>query len=254
MSAEIKPQAKAVRILVVDDQAGMRVTMQKILAKNGYEVVLAEDGTQALKAVAAQKIDVIFMDIKMPGLSGVETFLKIKQINPKLPVIMMTAFAVEEEIRRAIQNGAYCVVNKPFDMNRVLELISACLDQRSLVLVVDDEVHQRQLMTDVLSMHNFRVVTVETGEACMRALSEKGFQVILLDMNLPGIDGLEVLRQVKSIRPDVPVIMISANSEDQLLQKALSAGSMAYLRKPFSIEHLLKLLDQARAKLAGGKP
>ena len=84
-----------IKILVVDDQAGMRLTMKGILTRRGYDVTVAEDGAKALEAVKSMKFRIIFMDIKMPGMSGVDTFVKIKEINPKATVIMMTAFALD---------------------------------------------------------------------------------------------------------------------------------------------------------------
>ena len=80
-------------ILVVDDQVGMLETFTDILEDRGFNVVTADDGFSAIKRVKAQAFDLIFMDIKMPGINGVQTFREIKKINPKIAVVMMTAYS-----------------------------------------------------------------------------------------------------------------------------------------------------------------
>src|SRR5207245_6684562 len=102
-------------------------------SKKGYRVSVAADGTKALEMARQTPFRVIFMDIKMPGMSGVETFIKIKEINPGATVIMMTGFAVEDDVKRAIQEGAYAVIYKPFDMDKILSIVEECRDGRHLI-------------------------------------------------------------------------------------------------------------------------
>src|SRR5579859_476673 len=90
-----------VSILVVDDQSGIRLTLKGILGKRGYKVAIAESGEQAIEAVRKEHFQLILMDIKMPGISGVDAFIQIKEIAPDTTVILMTAYAMEAEIRRA---------------------------------------------------------------------------------------------------------------------------------------------------------
>lgn len=238
---EVKEMAK---ILVVDDQAGMRLTLKGILGKKGYRVSLAESGEAALEAVKAEDFRVIFMDIKMPGLSGVDALVKIKAMKPKTAVIMMTAYALEDDIRRAIREGAYTVLNKPFDMERILDIITDCLENRTLVMVVDDRIQDRNLLKTVLEQRGYRVVDVETGEECIKQLRERKFQIVLLDVKLPGIDGIQTLRELKSIRPDVSVVMITGYTLEQQVQQAIMEGSYACLNKPYNVEKLLDVVDQ----------
>ena len=128
---------KTVNILVVDDQIGMLETFTDILADRGFHVETAEDGFIAIDKVKKGSFDIIFMDIKMPGINGVQTFREIRKINEKTRVIMMTAYAVEDLIKEAIEEGAYTVIYKPFDMDKVIRTIERVL-KTQLVLVVDD--------------------------------------------------------------------------------------------------------------------
>ena len=110
-------------ILVVDDLRSIRLTLGGILEDNGHQVVTVEDGYQAIEAVGKTHFDVIFMDIKMPGINGVQTFREVKKIDPEATVIMMTAYSVEDLVKEALDEGAYAIVYKPFDIDRIIAII-----------------------------------------------------------------------------------------------------------------------------------
>ena len=114
-------------ILVVDDIKSIRQTLSGILGDEGYNVVLAEDGYQAIEAASQTPFDFIFMDIKMPGINGVQTFREIQKINPEAVVIMMTAYSVESLVRQALGEGAYGVVYKPFDIDEIVSIVDSAL-------------------------------------------------------------------------------------------------------------------------------
>jgi DNA-binding NtrC family response regulator len=117
-------------ILVVDDLKSIRLTLGRILEDEGYNVVLAENGYQAIEAARQTSFALIFMDIKMPGINGVQTFREIKKINPKAAVIMMTAYSVEELVKEALDEGAYAVVYKPFDVEKIVSITKLALSRR----------------------------------------------------------------------------------------------------------------------------
>lgn len=111
------------RIIIVDDDIGMSETIKDILDELGYDVNVANDGYKAIEMIKKKFYNVVLMDIKMPGINGVETFKKIKEISSSERVIMMTAYSVEDLIKEALNEGAYGVIHKPFDINEVIELI-----------------------------------------------------------------------------------------------------------------------------------
>jgi len=110
-------------ILIVDDNESLCKSFSFILKRIGFTVSTAEGGLEAIKKVKKSPFDVIFMDIKMPKLNGVEAFKKIKKIVPKAMVIMMTAYSVEALVKEALKEGAYEIIYKPLDMDNVLRLI-----------------------------------------------------------------------------------------------------------------------------------
>lgn len=121
------------RILVVDDERNVLTSFQKLLGKEGHEVVTARSGEQALSLLEPQAPDLILMDIRMAGLSGLETFQRAKAIAPKVPVIMMTAYGTTETAIEAMKLGAFEYTLKPFDIPRLKALIEQALTMGQLM-------------------------------------------------------------------------------------------------------------------------
>jgi two-component system response regulator HydG len=111
------------QVLIVDDQPGMVRTTALVLERKGYVVDGAEDGQTAIERVQQTPFSVVLMDIKMPIMNGVETYKRIKAIRPGTAVIMMTAYAVEDLVAEALQEGAYAVIHKPFGLDELLRLL-----------------------------------------------------------------------------------------------------------------------------------
>jgi two-component system, NtrC family, response regulator HydG len=111
------------RILVVDDDRSIRLSMAAILMLDGYEVETAGDGQKALAAAARSAFDIIFIDFKMPGMSGVETFLELKKLTPAPLVVLMTAYTTDEMNKEALKLGIYAIQTKPFNVDEVIRSI-----------------------------------------------------------------------------------------------------------------------------------
>ena len=232
-----------INVLVVDDLKSSRLTLGGILEDEGHNVVLAENGYQAIEAAKQIPFDLIFMDIKMPGINGVQTFREVKKINPRAAVIMMTAYSVEDLVREALEEGAYAVVYKPFDIEHVVSIIEAAL-HKTLILVVDDYFADRETLKAILEGRGYRVVTAETGTEALGRVKEKHFDIIFLDIRLPDTDGAQIFEQVKAFDPEVAVIMMTGYSEEELVRRAVSQGAYTCIYKPFNVEKILTLVGE----------
>jgi DNA-binding NtrC family response regulator len=133
------------------------------------------------------------------------------------------------------------------------------------ILIVDDEPIARRLFSSVLSLRGYiHLEEVETGEAALHKLREKQYQLVLLDKNMPGIDGLEVLRQGKIIQPFCQFIMITAYGTKETVVEAIELGAHSYLTKPLvNIEEIVQRVESAleesqqlseKPEGEGGKP
>ena len=117
-------------IMVVDDDEGMRITLEGIIEDEGYNVIGAEDGYRAIELAKVNPCALFFLDIRMPGINGVETYREIKKTSPGSVVAMMTGFTAEGLVQAALDEGAYTVVYKPFRIERIIEIVSTVLKSR----------------------------------------------------------------------------------------------------------------------------
>ncbi len=115
-------------ILVVDDAAFMRIRCVKLLTENGYDVVEAENGAQALKVYQEVRPDGVLLDITMPEMDGLTALKELRKIDPDARVAMVTAMGQQSIIIDAIRSGARDFVVKPFERDRVLSALSKMLD------------------------------------------------------------------------------------------------------------------------------
>jgi two-component system response regulator HydG len=120
-------------LLVADDDPGLRESLERTLSREGYRVVLAPDGQAALERLQGGGIDLIVTDLKMPGLTGLELLRAAKAIAPDIDVILLTAFGTVEEAVKAMKDGAYDFLTKPFRREQLLKLIDKALERRDLI-------------------------------------------------------------------------------------------------------------------------
>ena len=112
--------AEPATLLVADDDPGLRESLERTLTREGYRVVLASDGRAALERVQAGGVDLIVTDLRMPGLTGLELLRAAKAIMPDVDVILLTAFGTVEEAVKAMKDGAYDFLTKPFRREQLI--------------------------------------------------------------------------------------------------------------------------------------
>jgi nitrogen regulation protein NR(I) len=115
-------------ILIVDDDAQLRQSFDRLLREEGYDIRTAPSGEAGLEAIREDVPDLVIMDIRMPGMSGLEAFQAMHEIEPKLPVIIMTAFGTTETAIEATKQGAFDYLLKPFDIPDILAVIEQALE------------------------------------------------------------------------------------------------------------------------------
>jgi two-component system nitrogen regulation response regulator GlnG len=130
--SDVEKSAGRARVLVADDEPSLRWLLDRLLRQAGHAVTVVEDGSAALAAAAAEPFDLAFLDIRMPGLDGLEVLSRLRLQNPETAVIVMTAHGSVRAAVEAMQRGAYDYLAKPFDNDEVLLLVERALSARAL--------------------------------------------------------------------------------------------------------------------------
>jgi DNA-binding NtrC family response regulator len=120
------------RVLIVDDEEVLRDVLQTLLAREGFDVLLASSGEESLSLLDTEEIDLVILDIMLPGISGIDTLRSIRLSNPSLPVIVITAFSSIDGAIEAMKHGAFHYIPKPFKNEEVVITVNKALEQRRL--------------------------------------------------------------------------------------------------------------------------
>jgi len=121
-------------ILVIDDEETMRDSCQQTLSRDGNRVEVAEDGSKGLAMLEAESFDLVILDLKMPGLNGMQVLKKIRADDPQATVVVITGYATVESAVEAIKSGAYDFIPKPFTPESLRAIVNRALDRRELSL------------------------------------------------------------------------------------------------------------------------
>lgn len=119
------------RILIVDDQKGVRRLLEELFKRDGWEVHVASDGREAIDKCEELSPDVILMDMKMPNLNGLDASQEILRKHPHLPILMMTAYGEMDVIKKAIDAGVKRCITKPFDIMDLRKMVSEMMERVS---------------------------------------------------------------------------------------------------------------------------
>jgi two-component system, NtrC family, response regulator HydG len=233
------------RILIIDDDRDHAESIVDILAMRGNEVEAVYSGEAGVEIFRAQDFDIVFMDVKLPGMNGVETFFAFKQIRPDAKVMMMTGYSVEQLLEQAIDNGALGVLRKPFAIGDLL----LALDQaqpRGMVLVADDDPDFAASLHPILTRHGYRVEIASTGQEALEKAAQEGVNCLVLDLSMPVLTGVEVYRHLKANGKSIPTIFVTGgNATQEALVAQLPAAENGLLMKPFDPNALLAAIASA---------
>jgi DNA-binding NtrC family response regulator len=234
-------------ILIVDDDQRMAKTLADILNLRGYKAEIAFNGPDAFAMMRQKRFDCMLTDIKMPEMNGVELYKAVKEEIPGIPVILMTAYATDDLIREGLEDGVIAAINKPLDINLLLSFFSSLRKYGSVVLV-DDDHNFSQTLADILRKRGYQARQVNTSPFEVIPPESDAPDILILDVKLNGINGLDVLEDVRENYPALPVVLITAYPAemDQIIQSAKKLNIHTVLHKPFEIDELFTTLTQVR--------
>ena len=254
------------KILVIDDERAIRNTLKEILEFEGYSVDVAENGRAGLERALAGAYDLIFTDIKMPEMDGVELAREIrKRYDRETTVIILTSFNWDEIMEEAVHSGVDSFLAKPLFASNVLDEFERIARKNNMtlfkekkraelkgrrILMAEDVFINAEIMKQLITIREAEIDHAENCRIALEMFEESPvghYDVILMDVRMPEMDGLEATRKIRALdrqdAKEIPIVVLTANAFDEDVQRSLQAGLNAHLSKPVSPDALFGTLE-----------
>jgi DNA-binding NtrC family response regulator len=263
-------------VLVVDDDADVRSTVAEYLTLHGFQVGEAANGLEALVSVKRHRPRAVILDLEMPRLGGADTLRYIRAFDPTIAVVIITGAADPEVHRQAQSLGRVTVLPKPLELAVLVRILqggdsetgltpevtvprsepvpeagAAPAAPRRTVLIVDDDEGIREVLEELLAVKGFETLVAANAVDAVRVLGAHVPSVILLDIDMPGLSGLDALPTMIAMAPSAAVIMVSGTSDEELARQTLARGAFDYVIKPIDVGYLMRSIDTALAATSG---
>ena len=232
-------------ILIVDDEVDTCANLSDIFTDLGFEVGIAHDGVIALELIRQRHYDVALLDLKMPGMDGLELYRRIKKLRAGTVAFIVTAYASDATAQVALSAGAWRVLSKPVDSGILLRLVEEAIDQ-PLVMIIDDDSDLCESLWDLFRENGLRVSLAHSISDAKSRLQEAHFNVALIDMRLPEGDGSQIYKLVRETNPRSRTVIITGHRSEteERVAKVLAAGADAVCYKPFDVHALLETVNK----------
>jgi CheY-like chemotaxis protein len=247
-------------ILCVDDDPEVLEMLKEYFTLQGFVVFTASNGVEAFLQVKQWMPRAVVMDLFMPRLGGIGALARIKTLNPGIAVILMSGMINALDLVTEAGLRVDGMLSKPLNLTKLSDTLARVgivapgalaaghgshrpRPIRARVLAVDDELEVRKMLSEHLREKGYDVREAADGEEALALIPEYRPNIVLLDLMMAGMDGMETLRHVKAIAPETCVIMITAIEEIESAQAALAHGASDYVTKPFSLQYLDSVLE-----------
>jgi PAS domain S-box-containing protein len=263
---------QGLEILVVDDNENNRIILESYLKDAGAKIDLAESGEKAIsllfnKAQAGELYDMAILDHQMPGMDGAQLAQIIKAV-PEVrdtTLVMLTSLITTEESKQSISKGFTGFLSKPIKRSELLNEIASLLNRLPFegenqnttfqdklqaqkykkdahVLIVEDQEVNLKLLINYLKETNFEIEVAVNGKEAVQAFQEKQFDLILMDCQMPVMDGFtasRLIREIEAGQGRIPIIALTAYALGGDRERCLAAGMDDYITKPINFPYLL---------------
>ncbi len=205
-------------ILIADDEQGVRESLKRLLEFESYRVLVAEDGTRALDLISSEFVDLVLLDIKMPGMDGMEVLSHIHEDQPELPVVIISGHGTIQTAVEATRLGAYDFIEKPIDADRILLVIRNGLEQRKLLRENISLKEEFKRYTKIVGEHPDVLAIMET----VRKVAATNARVLIMGENGTGKEMVARALHEMSQRSQEPFVEVNcAAIPEELIESEL---------------------------------
>ncbi len=250
------PRGGGERILLVEDEASLLELSTIVLSGLGYRVSAAESGPKALLMVEQQRLepDLVVTDIVMPGMSGTELAELLRRDRPDLKVLYMSGYPDDAIARHGVLDPGMPFIQKPFTghalavkVREVLGGMAKVVQPSRSILMIDDDDQYRELVGHFCRKRGHVFAGVSDSAAALAALARQSFDVLLVDLNIPGTSGEHVLREIRAAGHAAPAIVLTGDVASADTDALRPLGVVRALQKSSDAEPLLRAIEEAGA-------
>jgi two-component system response regulator (stage 0 sporulation protein F) len=234
-----------IKLLVVDDEKGFCNYLKDFFSSRGYKVFTAYNAKDALSLVGQESPDLVLLDVKLPDMNGLEVLRLIKKDAPRTKIIMLTVSDDEDTREKAKLFEADEFIKKPFTTDYLQDVVILKANEitqtkePARILIVDDEEGIRTSLKDFLSKRfECEIVEADNGEKALSYLRKDKFDLIFLDIKMPGISGIEVIKEKKKLSYKPVIWVITRFDSEEIAHKVIEQGADEYIPKPLSLKAL----------------
>ncbi len=244
------------KVLVIDDDVDTREKFYEIFSSLCYKPTCVPGGEEGILRLGEERFNLILLDKDMPRMTGIEAVKKIREFDSETKIIILHSDELEEEGKDLIKRLNTYAVTKDFSTHFMMKEILQILKERDFVkegdkfperakgtiLVVDDNAEIRDVLGSFLDKKGYKALITASGEEALMKIKIEKPHIVLLDLRMPGMDGIMVLRQIKQFDESISVVMLTSAQEEYLMKQAAENGACDYLVKPCDFNKLDILL------------
>lgn len=254
---------RKLKFLIIDDNKTARDNLEFLLKEYG-DINKVSTGEKGLNSIKNNSYDIIFIDWNMQTWDGIYTAQEINKLKlKKVPImIMVTAYKTKNLIDKAKKVGFKAFLNKPLLPSILYRTILDCLNNKqsstyttsqkwsdyrfvdSKILIAEDNQMNQELIKEIFKKSNINIVIVENGLLAIQKVKKESFDLILMDIQMPKMNGLEAAKKIRELNFTLPIIAMTANAMESDKKKSLESGMNEHLSKPINPKELFKLISK----------
>lgn len=245
---------KTQTVLIVDDDKIICEQLEKELKRNFFKTFLAADGKTAIETFDRERIDILLIDVRLPDMDGLEALTKVKEKKPDCEVIIITGFGTQEIAIQSLRRGAIDYIEKPIKIDELNAALGRAqeklaekeeLSYKNTLLVLDDDKEIVTRLKRFLEKEGYEVFGAFSGNQALDIIEKNKIDVVITDIKMDDLDGIEVLKRAKRLYKDIEGIMVTGYKDRELSINSLRAGAIDYITKPIDLEELLISVKKA---------
>ena len=239
---------RALEILVVDDERDLASGIVEMLEAEGHRVVLASSGEAAIEAARARAFDMVFLDIKLPGMTGIDALCELRKTQERARVVLMTGYRIDSLLGAFVKTGGLTVSNGPVAAPRISKHLRKVGPGGIVLMVSDDPGLGPRLERSLAAQGRAVRLAASEGEA-IESASVAGLEALILDLHCPVACALETYLELQNLAPAVAAVIVArpptgGNSDVNPLRSISVTGC---LFKPFDPAELLRAVQEQAA-------